>query len=63
MRSSRFLCPALLVGALVGTLVLGSGVARGDVPAGWHSSLKAGVEAAAKSGKPILLITAWKRTL
>ncbi len=32
-------------------------------PAGWHTSLKDGVEAAGKSGKPILLITAWKRTL
>ncbi len=32
-------------------------------PEGWHGSLKDGVEAAAKSNKPILLITAWKRTL
>lgn len=32
-------------------------------PEGWHGSLEEGVEAAAKSGKPILLITAWKRGL
>ena len=32
-------------------------------PEGWHTSLKEGVEAAGKSGKPILMITAWKRTL
>ena len=32
-------------------------------PDGWHKSLKDGVEAAEKSRKPILLITAWKRKL
>ena len=32
-------------------------------PEGWHTSLKDGVAAAEKSRKPILLITAWKRTL
>jgi len=34
-----------------------------DVPDGWHKSLKDGVEASAKSGKPILLITSWSRGL
>lgn len=32
-------------------------------PDGWHGSLKDGIEASAKSGKPMLLITAWKRRL
>ena len=32
-------------------------------PDGWHGSLKDGIEASAKSGKPMLVITAWKRTL
>ena len=37
--------------------------AGADVPDGWHTSLEDGVEAAAKSGKPILLITSWARRL
>ncbi len=49
--------------ALTCLLLLAPGVVRADVPKGWHASLGAGVEAAAKSGKPILLITAWKRKL
>jgi hypothetical protein len=32
-------------------------------PEGWHKSVEEGVEAAAKSNKPLLLITGWKRTL
>lgn len=28
---------------------------------GWHKSLKDGLEASAKSGKPVLVITAWAR--
>ena len=32
-------------------------------PTGWHGSLKEGVAAAEKSGKPLLLISAWARTL
>lgn len=32
-------------------------------PDGWHGSLKDGIEAAAKSNKPLLVITAWKRKL
>lgn len=30
---------------------------------GWHPTLKKGLEASAKSGKPLLVITTWKRTL
>ena len=51
----------LIAAALLVTLV--SGDARAEPPKGWHNSLEKGVEAAAKSGKPILLITAWKRKL
>ena len=29
------------------------------VPDGWHKSLKDGLEASAKSGKPLLLVSAW----
>ena len=29
-------------------------------PDGWHTSLKDGVAAARKSGKPLLVVTAWK---
>ena len=42
------------------TLLAGPASAQ---PEGWHGSLEDGIEAAAKSNKPILLITAWKRTL
>ena len=37
--------------------------ASAKAPDGWHTSLKDGVAAAQKSGKPILLITAWARPL
>jgi hypothetical protein len=57
MRTTGFLLAALLA-----LFVLPS-PARADVPEGWHKSLQEGVEASAKSGKPILLITAWSRTL
>lgn len=30
------------------------------IPDGWHKSLKEGLEAAAKSGKPLLLVSGWK---
>ena len=29
-------------------------------PEGWHPTLKKGLEAAKKSGKPVLVITLWK---
>jgi hypothetical protein len=28
-------------------------------PKGWHASLEEGVAAAKKSGKPVLVVTAW----
>ena len=55
MRSSLF--------ALALFCLLAPGVVEAKPPEGWHSTLADGVEAAAKSGKPILLITAWKRKL
>lgn len=51
----------LLMAALLVTLAPGD--AGAEPPKGWHNSLGEGVEAATKSGKPILLITAWKRKL
>ena len=51
----------LFVFALIGLGLLAPHA--GAAPDGWHKSLKDGVEASAKSGKPILLITAWQRTL
>lgn len=32
-------------------------------PEGWHKSMKEGLEAAKKSSKPLLVITAWSRKL
>ena len=46
--------------------LLGLGLLASPSPAapdGWHKSLKDGVAAAEKSGKPIFMITAWKRSL
>ena len=53
--------PALFVLVLVGLGLIAPTTSA--APEGWHKSLKDGVEAAGKSGKPILMITAWKRTL
>ena len=55
-RSAFIILSSLALGLLAAPSSAGA-------PEGWHSSLKDGVEAAAKSGKPILLITAWRRTL
>lgn len=52
----------LFVATLLGLALLMPS-ARADAPEGWHKSLADGVEAAGKSGKPILLITAWNRKL
>ena len=52
----------LFVLALIGLGLLAA-PSSANAPEGWHNSLQDGVEAAAKSGKPILLITTWKRTL
>lgn len=52
----------LSVLALVGLLVCFTNPAQAT-PDGWHASLDKGLDAAKKSGKPLLVITAWQRTL
>lgn len=37
--------------------------AQAAPPEGWHPNLEAGLEAAEKSGRPLLVITAWARQL
>lgn len=56
MRIAGFFVLALLGLGLLAT-------ATPAAPEGWHTSLKDGVAAAEKSGKPILMITAWARKL
>ena len=46
--------------AAVAALTLALGTSANAAPDGWHTSLKDGLEASAKSGKPLLLVTAWK---
>ncbi len=55
----RRVLPAIALFAIT----LGFVVAVDAAPAGWHKSLDDGLEASAKSGKPLLVITTWKRTL
>jgi hypothetical protein len=44
----------------IGVLALLAGAAgAGPVPDGWHASLADGVAAAKRSGKPVLVVTAW----
>jgi hypothetical protein len=52
--------PFVLALAAIGFLAVPS---VAEPPEGWHKSLQEGQEAAARSGKPILLITGWARTL
>ncbi len=55
MRSTWLLTASLLaVGALA---FAGSALA---IPDGWHGSMDDGLEAAAKSGRPLLVVTGWK---
>ena len=56
MRIAGFFVLALLSLGLLAT-------STPAAPEGWHKSLKDGIAAAEKSRKPILLITAWTRTL
>lgn len=55
-KTGSFVVTLLALGLL-------AAAASAGAPEGWHDSLEDGVEAAGKSGKPILLITAWKRKL
>ena len=56
MRTSALFVIALLC---LGVIAVPSTAA----PSGWHTSLKDGVAAAEKSGKPLLVMTAWSRKL
>jgi hypothetical protein len=44
---------------LAGVLLFGAGAALA-APDGWHRTLEDGQEAARRSGKPILVVTAWR---
>jgi hypothetical protein len=55
MRSTWRLTASLL--ALGALAFAGSALA---IPEGWHKSMEDGLEAAAKSGKPLLVVTGWK---
>ena len=52
------LATALLVGLL--GLALGAEASRAEAPA-WHPTLEAGLNAAKTSGRPVFLVTIWKR--
>lgn len=52
------LATALLLGLL--GLALGAEASRADAPA-WHPTLEAGLNAAKTSGRPVFLVTIWKR--
>jgi hypothetical protein len=41
-------------------IALGNPVPASAIPEGWHTSLDDGLEAAKKSGKPLLVVTGWK---
>ena len=51
---------ALVLATTLGALALTAHRADAASPEGWHQSLKDGLEASAKSGKPLLLVTLWK---
>ncbi len=51
---------AFLLATAVGTLAFMTTRVDAASPEGWHQSLKDGLEASAKSGKPLLLVTLWK---
>jgi len=48
------------IGILFGALLAAPALAA---PPTWHTSLQEGLAAAAKSGKPLLVMTAWARHL
>jgi len=55
----RFFSAAVLLAVTVGFVSSAAAAA----PEGWHTSMKDGLEAAAKSNRPLLVITAWARKL
>ncbi len=53
MSLARRITLSLLAVAALATTVVAA-------PEGWHTSMKDGLEAAKKSNKPLLVVTAWK---
>jgi len=53
MRSAGIVLASVLV---LGALAPNSRAA----PEGWHTSIQEGLDAAARSGKPVLVVTGWK---
>ena len=49
------------VAAISAVMGLGATGTTADVAEGWHKSMDDGLEAAKKSGKPLLVITLWKQ--
>jgi hypothetical protein len=47
------------IGAVALVLLIAGAATAGPVPDGWHASLKDGAAAAKRSGKPLLVVTAW----
>jgi hypothetical protein len=47
------------LGAITFALLVAGAAAAGPIPDGWHSSLKDGAAAAKRTGKPVLVVTAW----
>ena len=45
---------------LAGAVVLLLAASAGAAPDGWLASLDGGLDAARRSGKPVLVVTAWK---
>jgi len=53
MRNVRLIILSIAALVTLATLAL-------SAPEGWHTSMKDGLEASSKSGKPLLVVTAWK---
>jgi hypothetical protein len=53
MRACFVPVPGLFLAALLAVPALAA-------PAGWHATMDDGLEAAAGSGRPVLVVTAWK---
>lgn len=45
--------------SLAAAAVLAAAASSLAVPEGWHRSLEDGLRAARRSGKPVLVVTAW----
>ncbi len=59
MRFARLIAPAVMAAAFVAVAAFVPTPATA-APDGWHTSIDDGREASAKSGRPLLVVTAWK---